>query len=195
MVNAAYFYFMIRKYVTAFAVLLSMSICIDSYAQTSSRLEAEADPIAFIFNGYSFHLGYMIDHIRFDAGAYGIKQPSFFISNDKFSVYSSGIGVKADYFPRKNKGIFFGLQSDYATDKISLKSTASYTKQSNVTLGLRSGYRFNFGRPDPASNGFYLVPWIALIYASDASAVILEEKRYKPEKWSIFPTVHFGYRF
>lgn len=162
---------------------------------SSDRFEVEADPIAFILNGYSFHAGYTMGHLRFDAGVFGIKQPDFALENKLFSVFSSGGGIKVDYLLRRNRGLFFGLQSDYVTDKIGLKSEDDTRSVSGMTLGLRTGYRFMFGKKERQFKGLYLVPWVGLIHSLNPSVVTKGGQTYTQASWSIFPTIHLGYRF
>ena len=179
-------------------LLIMLVSSLQSKAQhlaSPSRFELEADPIAFIFNGYSFHLGYTMGHLRFDAGVFGIKQPSFALENKLFSVFSSGGGVKVDYLPRRNRGLFIGLQSDYATDKIGLKSDGDTQSVSGVTLGLRTGYRLMFGKAEHQFKGFYLVPWVGLIHSLNPSVITKNGNDYTQSQWSLFPTIHLGYRF
>lgn len=179
-------------------VLIVMLISFQSNAQRTlspDRFEVEADPIAFILNGYSFHVGYTKGHLRFDAGIFGIKQPDFALDNKLFSVFSSGGGIKIDYLLRKNRGVFFGLQSDYATDKIGLKSEGATQSVNGVTLGLRTGYRFMFGKEERQFKGLYLVPWVGLIHSFNPSVVTKNGHTYQQASWSIFPTIHLGYRF
>ncbi|GGH32367.1 hypothetical protein GCM10007423_21820 [Dyadobacter endophyticus] len=181
--------------VTLITMLVS---CLQSQAQrlpSPDRFEVEADPVAFIFNGYSFHLGYTRGHLRFDAGIFGIKQPSFAVENKLFSVFSSGGGIKVDYLLRRNRGLFIGLQSDYATDKVGLKSDGDTQSVSGVTLGLRTGYRFMFGKEERQFKGFYLVPWVGLIHALNPSIITSNGHDYTQSRWSVFPTIHLGYRF
>ncbi len=179
-------------------ILIVMSMSFQSNAQrqhSPDRFEVEADPIAFILNGYSFHVGYTKGHLRFDAGVFGIKQPDFALDNKLFSVFSSGGGLKVDYLLRPNRGLFFGLQSDYATDKIGLKSEETTQSVSGVTLGLRTGYRFMLGKQERQFKGLYLVPWVGLIHSLNPSVVTKGGHTYSQASWSIFPTIHLGYRF
>ncbi|GAB3958657.1 hypothetical protein GCM10028805_53410 [Spirosoma harenae] len=180
----------------AIGLLTMTSLTLNGQPQEKiKRIELEADPIAFIFNGYSIHVGYMVNHWRFDAGTFGIKQPSFATTNQNFSVFSSGIGLKADYLLKPERGLFFGVQSDYGTDKISLKTANQTTSLSGLIVGIRSGYRFMFGQSTAHYKGFYVVPWIALLYTPGATLLVQENQMYAQPKWSIFPTVHLGYRF
>ncbi|MCF0041291.1 hypothetical protein [Dyadobacter fanqingshengii] len=179
-------------------LLLTLGTCFNSIAQkqpSANRFELEADPIAYILNGYSFHVGYTLGHVRFDAGVFGIKQPKFALENEQFSVKSSGFGIKADYLFRANKGFFLGLQSDYGTDRMGLKNTAVRQEAESIMLGLRTGYRFMFGKKENQYKGLYLVPWVALINTLDPADIMENDQRYEQKKWSLFPTVHLGYRF
>ena len=181
-----------------FVLIFVLAFPLHSNAQRQSfqnHFELEADPIAFILSGYSLHAGYTVSHIRFDLGVFGIKQPDFALENKRFSVFSSGLGVKVDYLLRKNRGAFFGLQSDHATDKIRLKTSEGSESVSGLTLGFRTGYRFMFGSKENQYNGIYLVPWVALIHSFNPSMVISGGHQYKQSQWSVFPTVHLGYRF
>ncbi|UFH57897.1 hypothetical protein [Spirosoma sp. KNUC1025] len=159
------------------------------------RIEVEADPMAFIFSGYSIHVGYMINRWRIDVGTFGIKQPSFASTNQNFSVFSSGVGLKADYLLKPERGLFFGVQSDYGTDKISLKPATESTLLSGFVVGIRSGYRFMFGQSTAHYRGLYVVPWIALLYTPSASSLVQQNQVYSQSTWSVFPTLHLGYRF
>ncbi|KAA0992305.1 hypothetical protein [Dyadobacter aurulentus] len=180
-------------------ILVSILLCpllgISQGQPAQNRFELEADPIAFIFKGYSFHAGYTIEHVRFDIGVFGIKQPNFALENKLFSVFSSGAGIKVDYLVRKNKGIFVGLQSDYATDKIGLKNDDQRQSTGGMTLGLRTGYRFMLGNKQNQYKGLYLVPWVALIHSFNPSMITRNGHRYSQSQWSVFPTLHLGYRF
>lgn len=186
------------KTIVKILLLLTLVTGFDSIAQkqpTANRFEIEADPIAYILNGYSFHVGYTLGHVRFDAGVFGIKQPKFAMENNRFSVRSSGFGIKADYLFRASKGFFLGLQSDYGTDKIGLKGSPIKQESESLMLGVRTGYRFMFGKKENRYKGLYLVPWVALINTLDPAVVTQNDQRYEQKKWSVFPTVHLGYRF
>ena len=187
---------MIRSWsVTLLLLILLSTTLLAQNKRSGNRIEIEADPIAYIFRGYSFHLGYTMGHLRFDAGVFGIKQPDFALENDLFSVYSSGVGIKIDYLIKRNKGLFIGLQSDYGTDKTGLKSSSTKVNSDGVTLGLRTGYRFMFGKKENQCKGLYLVPWIALIHSPDPVTINESAHEYIQRQWSVFPTIHLGYRF
>ncbi|WP_031529751.1 hypothetical protein [Dyadobacter crusticola] len=81
----------------------------------------------------------MINHIRVDVGAFGIQRPGFSLANRDFDVFTNGVGVKVDYLLRKQEGFFLGVQSDFATDRIGLKSEAKRENKQGVTLGVRGG--------------------------------------------------------
>lgn len=159
------------------------------------HFEVEADPIAFSLNGYSIHAGYQYKHIRFDAGMFAIDEPSFFMDNRHFNDRSSGFGLKMDYIMNREKGIIFGVQADYDTDKLRLKSDGLSSSNSGVTAGIRTGYRIMFGKRQNEYKGLYLMPWIAFLYSPAARTVVLRNETYKEPKFSPFPTVHIGYRF
>ncbi|MBE8721901.1 hypothetical protein [Sphingobacterium pedocola] len=170
----------------------------NAYAQLKSKVafELEADPLAYMLNGYSIHAGITYGSFRSSAGIFAIKQPSFFTNNDSFSVYSSGFDLKTDYHFKKINGLFAGVQFTYGNDEIKLK-TAPQTEENirGLNIGIRSGYRIMFGKAENEHKGFYINPWVALIFASDAKDKVIGPETYRQSAVSIFPAVHLGWRF
>ena len=169
----------------------------DSYAQEKeiARLEVEADPLAYVLNGYSVHVGITYGKFRSSIGTFGIKQPSFQLDNEAFSVYSSGFDLKTDYLFGKTKGFHAGLQLTYGKDKIGLKGSADKENLWGLNIGARGGYRFMFGKAENKYRGFYINPWAALIYSANAKTINRGAEAYKQSSVSIFPAVHVGWRF
>jgi hypothetical protein len=161
----------------------------------TARLEVEADPLAYILNGYSVHLGVTYGKFRSSAGTFRIKQPSFQLDNDAFSVYSSGFDLKTDYLFGKTKGLHAGIQLTYGKDKIGLKGSADKEDLWGLSIGARGGYRFMFGKSENRYKGFYINPWAALIYSANAKTISKGGEDYKQPSVSIFPAVHVGWRF
>ncbi|ETZ24912.1 autotransporter domain-containing protein [Pedobacter sp. V48] len=169
----------------------------ESHAQEkeAARLEVEADPLAYILNGYSVHVGVTYGKFRSSIGTFGIKQPSFQLDNDAFSVYSSGFDLKTDYLFGKTKGFHAGLQLTYGKDKIGLKGSSDQEDLWGLNIGARGGYRFMFGNAENKYRGLYLNPWAALIYSANAKTISKGKEAYKQSSASIFPAVHVGWRF
>ncbi|MEB2778679.1 hypothetical protein SYJ56_25450 [Algoriphagus sp. D3-2-R+10] len=158
-------------------------------------LEIESDPIAFIFNGYSLHTAYTFSSFRASLGVFGIQTPEFFLADDRFSVFSSGYDMKFDYLFNRTGGFFVGTQFVYGRDKIELKDSHERESVWGYSVGLRTGYRFMFGREESGSRGFYIVPWFALMYSPDAKPQHIGAETYAQPKWTPFPTIHLGWRF
>ncbi len=181
-----------------FCIGLHFALIFDAYGQEltqSGKLEIEADPIAYIFSGYSIHLGYQKSHLKYNIGAFGIRQPDFFVSQESFNIRTNGFGIKADYLIKRRRGLFVGVQVDFITDKVSLKDATVSEKQRYINMGLRTGYRFMFGKETSNFKGLYIVPWVAFNFKSNSSSIILENSTYEPKSFSVFPTVHLGYSF
>lgn len=169
----------------------------ESHAQEKEavRLEVEADPLAYILNGYSVHVGITYGKFRSSIGTFGIKQPSFQLDNDAFSVYSSGFDAKTDYLFGKTKGFHTGIQLTYGKDKIGLKGSEDKENLWGLNIGIRGGYRFMFGKAENKYKGFYINPWAALIYSTNAKTISKGGETYKQPSISLFPAVHVGWRF
>ncbi|MDR7131971.1 hypothetical protein J2X69_004337 [Algoriphagus sp. 4150] len=158
-------------------------------------LEIESDPLAFILKGYSLHVGYTFSSFRASVGVFGIETPDFFLKDDKFSVFSSGYDMKFDYLFNRTGGLFVGAQFVYGRDKIELKDSQERERFWGYSTGLRTGYRFMFGGEDSRFRGFYIVPWVALMYSPDTKPRQIGSETFPQSKWTPFPTIHLGWRF
>lgn len=165
-----------------------------------NHFEIETDPIAFIFHGYSAHAGYQSGHLRWDVGVYGIKVPSFFSDNNNFNFKSNGGGIKMDYLFQKRKGLLLGIESNISAEHVSPKSSNSnddITKTfTNVSVGMRIGYRWMLGNKSNGYEGLYIFPWVSFLsFNLNPQAASIQGQEYRQKTLSFFPTVHFGYSF
>lgn len=178
---------------TGLAVLIAPA----SHAQEITRphLELEADPLAYILNGYSLHLALSYPKMRYSIGIVGIKQPDFFLDNKAFTVYTSEFDFKTDYLFGVVRGFFAGIQLTYGRDRIGLTNEKYRENLWGMTVGIRGGYRFMFGHADKQYKGFYITPWIAWLYTPDAKTVQRGSENYRQPRWFPFPAVHLGWRF
>ena len=175
----------------------SMFTSIDVWAQAGDRpsLEMEVDPLAYLLNGYSLHTAVTYSAFRSSIGIYGIKTPGFLLPNDAFLVYTSGVDLKTDYFFRDLKGFYTGLQLTYSKDRVGLKESNYREDLWGLNIGIRTGYRFMFGKRENQYKGLYLTPWIALMYNPSAKTVQHRNQQYQQASWVPFPTIHIGWRF
>ena len=182
-------------------VCLMNAILLNSYSVLSQtaeqfRVEIETDPLAYILHGYSLHIGGAYLDFKSSVGIYGIETPKFFLQNDAFSVYTSGFDFKTDYLFGDIKGFYTGFQLNYAKDRIELKSGQGEKDElRSLNIGVRTGYRFMFGKKENQYKGFYLTPWAALLYNPSASTVQQGTQEYRQASWIPFLTFHAGWRF
>lgn len=177
-----------------------MLFCLYTFQGTAqikmpATLEVEVDPLAYFLKGYSVHAAVTYGSFRSSAGVFAIEQPAFFVNNDTFSVYSSGFDVKTDYLFGKTKGWHAGLQMTYGKEKVALKETQQEEEFWGVNIGIRAGHRFMFGKEDHNFKGFYINPWIALIYSTDPATITMGDHQYQQSSFSPFPAIHVGWRF
>lgn len=159
------------------------------------RFEIEADPIAYILNGYSLHLGLTHGQWRHSIGTFAIEQPGFFLPNEAFDVFSRGVDVKTDYlFNKRKDGFFIGVQANYTWDRI--EQGSSFSKATGgLNIGPRIGYRFFFNKKLEEAKGFYMAPWATYSYSTNTEVLNHEGEEYRPSSWFLFPTFHVGWRF
>lgn len=171
--------------VSALALLLAAPV----HAQQLG-VDAEVDPIAYAANGHSLHVGVWLDAWRFDLGSFAAELPAFAHGNPGFEVHFTGFGAKVDrYLDAEGEGWFFGVEGALVRATIQRPDLQLADDHLQATLGVRGGYRWTF------LERFYLQPWIGLGYAFNAKDVTLGEQRFEGSPFTVFPTVHVGYRF
>ncbi|MBK1439261.1 hypothetical protein JHJ32_04610 [Parapedobacter sp. ISTM3] len=194
MIKSNSIYFLLIAFMMGIAPM-----CIyNAYTQTAERLqfEVESDPLAFVFNGYSLHAAITYSGFRTSLGVFAIETPDFLLQNEAYSVYTSGYDVKTDYLFGESRGFFAGIQLTYTADILELKDGEGDTDRlRNLNIGIRAGYRFMFGKKENNYKGFYISPWVALLYNPSTKTVSQGAEEYKQASWVPFPTIHLGWRF
>ncbi len=175
-----------RFTLAACALLLATGV----FSPARAQVEVEADPIAYVLDGYSGHLAYVFDPIRVSAGVFGVEVPEFFHGNEGWASRSRGVKVKADYLMRNLDGFFVGLDTGYQRATHTLDATDASEDQDLFGLGARTGYRVTF-----PGTGFYLVPWVSVSYLFNADDVVLDGETFEQSAVQVFPTVHLGWQF
>lgn len=162
-------------------------------AAAHAQWEVEADPIAYGLGGFSVHGARELPggRERLQVGVFGADVPAAWLPNDAFTERARGVTVKFDYFLRdRPAGMFVGVDGDYSREDYGLKRTGASTSRNFFGLGPRIGYRFDVGRH------FYVTPWFSAVYEFNVQDdVVLSGERFDQQKYSLFATVHAGWRF
>lgn len=154
------------------------------------HLDLEVDPTAYVFSGYSLHVGLGWKRVRLDLGAFGMAVPGPFRSNDAFAVSFDGFGAKLQVFPfAEQRGGFVGVDAGMASQLTQLTGSDLAARDRQVTLGVNAGWRFALG------THFYATPWIGVSRVLGARDVTLGGSTYEAQRTMVFPAVHVGYRF
>ncbi len=177
-----------------FALILGASLsflCPDSAHAASA--DVEVDPLAYVLDGHSLHVGVRIEHQRFDLGNFAAAVPKVFHGNEGFSSYFSGLGAKWDLCWRPDcNGAFAGLDASLAHNWITFDMTGETARRRYLVAGIRAGYRFTF-RDD--GKGLFIVPWASIGYSWLSKPVTFGGQTFNDRRVAIFPTVHVGYAF
>lgn len=151
--------------------------------------DAEIDPFAYAFGGYSVHVGVGYRSLRVSLGAFALELPGFLEPNDAFQSSRNGYGMKVQYFPfSEQSGGFFGVQAELADELIESEQSDAAHRERKLNLGLHIGWRFMLG-------DFFVTPWLLVNYTVDAADVHLDGKTYEATALFPSPVVHVGYRF
>lgn len=154
--------------------------------------EIEADPLAYVQHGYSLHVAQTLgDDERLQLGLFALDVPGFALANRDFSVrYMHGVTLKFDHFPAGSiSGFFLGLDVNHSSARYRLDATGHTAYRDETGIGPRIGYRFDCGEH------FYVTPWVTLSYLTQPQDIVIDGHDYKEPRLSLFPTVHFGWRF
>lgn len=152
--------------------------------------DAEVDPTAYVFNGYSVHVGLGYRRLRLDLGAFAMDVPGFVHGNDGFKASMNGYGLKLQYFLfAEQRGAFVGVDGGLARALVRREGTDLASVQTQLSLGVNAGYRFQL----PAN--LYVTPWIGVSRGFNVRDITLGDATYESNPITLFPAVHLGYRF
>lgn len=165
--------------------------------QYDEILYVELDPLAFIHDGYSFHLGYENWGYRFDLTKVKVDFPeSFeeaFYKTKAFDLVTHISGVKMDYIGNRSnwtKNAFIGLDINHQKLSFEHRATGSIKDLNTFNIGLRTGYKL------PIFKGLYITPWAALWRnVATKQEYIVETDKVTTNDWDWIVTLHFGYAY
>ncbi len=166
-------------------------------AQKNNHFEFELDPLAYAFGGMSGHVAYSIKNQRIQLGYAQITVPEAYQSNKGITESFKGFPlIKWDIFFGKedaSHGFFAGPTINYVFT--TFKSESDETKDEELNLGIRGGYRFDLFRNNKTLNGLYLTPWVGFSHNLLSSDIELDGQSYASKSVTIFPTFHLGWSF
>lgn len=158
--------------------------------------EIEIDPIAYILKGYSLHGIYQVNHFRYDLGVFGIQQPESYHGNKGYSLMSRGFGAKASYLIKGIPGFYTGLSTGMAFHESQNTTSLEKTHGRSASIGIILGYRLFFkNSKSPDLKGLYITPWASFDYNYHFNKMAFGGYNFRMKTFSIFPTIHIGYRF
>lgn len=151
--------------------------------------DVEVDPIAYIFNGNSLHVGLGYRHWRLDLGNFGLDVPDFAEPSSGFATSGNGYGLKLQLFPlAEQEGLVVGIDSAVARMNITQQSSGVALRQTQLATGINAGYRWSL----PAR--FYVTAWLGLSYSFGAHDLAFASADYEMNPWRVFPAIHVGYQ-
>jgi len=151
--------------------------------------DIEIDPVAYALNGYSVHVALGPSKLRVDLGAYAMALPEVMHGNEDFEVSFDGFGANVQYFPSGgHTGGWVGLGGAVIRTLVERRATDLADRQRSVHSGVSTGWRFDLGRD------FFINPWVGVGYLFHTRDVTLGGSTYEPNRITVFPAVHLGYR-
>ncbi|MCI4647135.1 hypothetical protein [Phaeodactylibacter sp.] len=182
-----------------FLVFFAASLSVFSQEQYKGLLYFEADPLAYINQGYSIHLGYenWKWRTRFDLTTVRVDYPEtfedFLYGTTAFDLVIRIDGIKVDYLLNKkdlNKGAFVGVDINSTRLLLTHRETGGEEVINEVNIGIRGGYKLNIWK------GFYITPWAALwLDAANEQEFVVGNDKISNPGWSWLVTAHLGYAY
>jgi hypothetical protein len=182
----------IKIFVFVFLAAVNSTMAQSSKDSTAAQSiwDVEIDPLAYIFKGFSVHLGYQAERIRYDLGVFGLEEPEALHSQENFKHRGVGAGVKVDYLFKSYKGVFVGTSLTSALHTYTYLPSNTDIQRFGLTSSIRTGYRFMIGRH------FTIVPWGDVGYSlNDPSPVTINNETFPKSRFKYFLTVHLGWKF
>lgn len=173
-------------------LVLTVLLTASGTASAAPRWEVEADPLAYIVNGFSAHVARNLgeSRMRLQLGVFGADVPDWLHGEDDFDLRVRGVTMKVDYFlAERSRGLFIGMDADYSRLRYRLQETRVATQRNLLGVGPRAGYRLEIGQ------NLYATAWVSVRYLFNADDVTVSDKRFSQDRYAIFPAVHVGWRF
>ncbi len=159
-------------------------------APASTHLDLEVDPTAYVFDGYSAHVGIGRNHLRLDLGAYAMDLPELLHGNEGWDASFAGFGAKLQWFLRApQRGLFVDLGVGDSRHDVTLQRTGHQHRSWVPGVGASIGYRFSL------PYRFYVTPWAGLDVDLTHTDVMVDGERFEMSRVTPFAAVHLGYRF
>jgi hypothetical protein len=150
--------------------------------------DVEVDPTAYILDGFSLHAGLGWNAFRLDLGVFAMAVPRAVHGQDGFDQSFDGYGLKFQWFPfHKQSGLFTGVDAGMARSLITRRENQLAHRDRQASVGIHGGYRLEI------TGGLYATAWLGLGYAVGTEEVVLDDRTFKPNPWTVFPAIHIGY--
>lgn len=154
------------------------------------HFDVEVDPIAYIAEGHSLHLGFRTSWLRFDLGSFSIVIPEFVHRQRGFEDQARGYGAKLDvYLLEPSSGPFIGAEGGWLEQEIIHLEQSQRAVVSSFMGGVRVGWEL------PVGARFYVRPWVGINYRFGNDELNVAEATFEQAALGFFPTVHVGYVF
>lgn len=178
-------------------IIILAATFFSSIAQNNNHFEIEIDPLAYSLGGASGHIAFTWKNDRIQLGYGQLTLPEAMQNHENVRESFKAISLKWDYFFGKSdtsKGFFSGPTMDYLF--LTYKDDQDNThKDSQLSLGLRVGYKIDLFKNHKTLNGLYLTPWISTTWLTNADNIQLGEQSYTRKAFNLFPTFHIGWSF
>ncbi|MEZ4363484.1 MAG: hypothetical protein R3B48_25135 [Kofleriaceae bacterium] len=150
-------------------------------------LDLELDPIAYLLEGSSLHVGLRRGHLRADLGVFAATVPQFMHGQDGFRDQFHGWGVKLDWAARADGlGPFAGVEAAVAIDDVVDLERSTSARATSWLTGVRAGWRLRL------THDLYVAPWIGVAYRGGEVDIDVGGRTFQRSAWVVFPTVHLG---
>lgn len=155
----------------------------------------EADPLAYINNGYSVHLGYENWGWRFDLTKVNVDFPEqfedAFYGTKAFDLVTNIHGIKIDYLGNRSnwtRHAFIGLDINHQDLSFTHRAERVSKNLDAIYVGLRAGYKI------PIFKGLYITPWAAVWRnTSSVQEFTVNTDQIATNEWDWITTLHIGY--
>ena len=168
-----------------------------------ARTSVEIDPVAFLFEGYSFHFRYkpmFSEHVLLGLGTYALNLPDQFVDmNPDNRDMGWAVRIRNAYFlygelyqKEANDGWFVGEQIGFQRFRASRGGESGESASfNNLTLMTYLGYSWH-----PYKGSFYVKPWLGLGLTEQIDGnTRAGSKEYDVARLFPFFTFHIGYTF
>ena len=175
-----------------FVAFLAVAAAGDISAQpTSTHVDVEVEPVAFVLGGAGGHVGIQVGRWGYTVEAFQLTVPESLHGNDGFAASPLGVELHVERsFGRSAEGFYAGPEIGINRFTVTHEGSGREVERTRYSVGVRGGYQWYPGLGD-----LYVSPMGGLTYTLNSEPISIDGRTFETPPVTPFVTVGLGWSF